>query len=95
MRGRHPLRLVKVERVGQILEDPDGLGPLVGRRLHLDGVDLHHLVEGQREDELLVAVALQVPAAGAEGVAVGVVVALVEALALGSADELEQVLLRT
>ena len=54
--------------------------------MNLDG-----LVEGQGQDQLLVTIGLQEPATGVEAVGVGVVVRLIQALAVALVDEGVQV----
>ena len=91
LRGLHAVGLVKVEGVGEVLEDLDGLGPLALGRLDLETVHLDALGEGQAEDELLVAVRLEEAAARGHGVTPGVVVRLVQALAARLVEELAEV----
>jgi len=78
--GGHGVGLVEVQGAGLVHEDSQVLGAFVGRSLDLEAVDLDVLVEGQGEDELLVAVGLEEASSVVEAVAVGVVVILVEAL---------------
>ena len=54
--GGHTSSLVKVQNVELIDKDSHSLGPLVGRGLDLDAVAIDGLVEGEREDDLLVGV---------------------------------------
>ena len=89
--GGHTVSLVEVESVGLVGENPHRLGSLVGRGLHLDAVALDGLVEGEREDDLLVTVGPEVSAPGGEAVLVGVLVILVETLGLALVYEGDQV----
>lgn len=45
LRAHHGVGLVKVQRVGQVLEDPHRFGTLVRRRLDFDRVHLYALKE--------------------------------------------------
>lgn len=77
------LRLTEVKTPGLVFENSQRLWPRVGGRSDLEALDLDHLVEGEREDELLVAVGLEQSGAVLETVLQRVIVIHIETLAPG------------
>merc|ERR1712079_529561 len=55
--GLHAGSFIKVQRIGLVHEDSQSFGTLIRWTLHFEAVYLDILVEGDGEDELLVAVA--------------------------------------
>ena len=82
---------VKVERARLVDEEAQSLGSAVGRCLNFDRVDLDCLVEGQGNDELLVAVRFEVAGAGCQRLLQRVVITLVQTFAARLGHERRQV----
>lgn len=78
---------IEIDRPRLVDEQPDILGPMRWRCLELDRMDFDHLVEGDRNDQLLVAVRCQVSGLRTESIHHRMVVRFVQTFALVLLDE--------